>query len=141
MMNLLKQEKLIKESIMKSFKSLALTTLIIVASSSAMANPVITSGNYISKSNSSVIHTDSVSTKQAAYNQALTKLNQLDESTPKELKKALKVASFESTTTQSIGLDDDSYITVQETMNMQGQIQYTGLIHANYHYLERNSND
>ncbi|MCE7535895.1 DUF3316 domain-containing protein [Aliivibrio fischeri] len=128
---------------MKSFKSLALTTLIIVASSSssAMANPVITSGNYISKSNSAVIHTDSVSTKQAAYNQALTKLNQLDESTPKELKKALKVASFESTTTQSIGLDDDSYITVQETMNMQGQIQYTGLIHAKYHYLERNSND
>ena len=126
---------------MKSFKTLALSTIIILASSSAMANPVVTSGNYISKASHTILYTDHVTTKEMAYNQALTQLNKLDNSSPTELKKALKITSFESTTTQSINLDDKSYITVQETMDMQGQIQYTGLIHANYHYLERSSND
>ncbi|GLR73932.1 DUF3316 domain-containing protein [Aliivibrio sifiae] len=119
---------------MKSFKTLALSTIIILASSNAMANPIVTSGNYISKASHTILYTDHVSTKQAAYKQALTQLNTLDNSSPAELKKILKVTS------QNINLDDQSYITVQETMNMQGQIQYTGLIHANYHYLEHTSN-
>ncbi|WP_375320203.1 DUF3316 domain-containing protein [Aliivibrio logei] len=119
---------------MKSFKTLALSTIIILASSSAMANPVVTNGNYISKASNTILYTDHVTTKEMAYNQALTQLNKLDSSSSAELKKILKVTS------QNISLDDQSYITVQETMNMQGQIQYTGLIHANYHYLEHTSN-
>ncbi|WP_122032527.1 DUF3316 domain-containing protein [Aliivibrio sp. EL58] len=126
---------------MKSFKTLALSAVIILASSNAMANSVITSGNYISKTSNTTLYTDHVTTKKEAYNQALTQLNKLDTSSPSELKNALKIKSFESKTTQSISLDDKSYITVQETMNMAGQIQYTGLIHANYHYLEHTSND
>ncbi|AZL86383.1 DUF3316 domain-containing protein [Aliivibrio salmonicida] len=119
---------------MKSLKTLALSAVIILASSNAMANPAVISGHYLNKASHTILHTDHVTTKQAAYNQALTQLNKLDNSSPSELQKILKVDS------QNVQLDNQSYITVKETMNMQGQIQYTGLIHANYHYLEPISN-
>ncbi|MGB5445752.1 MAG: DUF3316 domain-containing protein [Psychromonas sp.] len=76
---------------------------------------------------SRVLPTADATSQAAAYELALTKLETLKADTPVQLNKDLgHLTSFANTVT----LNDGSYTTVQEKMDANGNIMYTGLVHV-----------
>ncbi|USD43792.1 DUF3316 domain-containing protein [Vibrio sp. SCSIO 43135] len=124
---------------MKTKTALLLTSTIALMSSNAFANTLNSNGMYTVVERNKTIHTESMTSKDAAYQQGLTILTQLQESSPKELKRELNVFTVGAASSQ-IQLKDGAYVTTQEFMNADGQVQYKGIVNVGYQYLERTGN-
>ncbi len=115
-------------------KTLATVTLILLSGNVLAGQYINTYGNLEERLATRTIRTDIVASEQEAYKQGLNKLQQLKNSSPKELEQVLQLNIFNS---GGVHLNDDSYITVQEFMNGAGQLRYRGELNVSYHYAER----
>jgi predicted RNA-binding protein with PIN domain len=78
-------------------------------------------------------------TSDAAYQQAFAELNALKSMSARELNKELNISNF-NIASKSTHLKDSGFITVQERMNADGQLEYVGTVNVKVHYAERDSN-
>jgi hypothetical protein len=79
-----------------------------------------------------VVQTSAASTKAAAYELALDKLEQLKQDSSVELNNDL---GHVTTYSNSVSLNDDAYVTVIEKMDKNGELNYAGQVNVSVSYL------
>jgi len=124
---------------MKSIKNVILATSMVILSANVFAGNALY-GDYGVYHDSKVIKTQLVETKSSAYSLALEKSEQLKSESGSELSDEFTLFLNSSKEKNSVTLDDNAYITVQESMNAQGNIVYTGILNVNYSYYQANNN-
>ncbi|MFT6926984.1 MAG: hypothetical protein ACJAZP_002607 [Psychromonas sp.] len=125
---------------MKSIKNVLLASAMVILSANAFAGTALY-GNYSEYHDSSIIKTQTVDTKSAAYSLALEKSDQLKSESGTELSNEFTLLLNSSKEKSSVTLDDNAYITVQESMTAQGDIVYTGMVNVNYSYSQANQSN
>jgi hypothetical protein len=122
---------------MKSIKNVVLAASMGILSANVFAGTALY-GDYGMHHDSKVIKTQAVDTKEDAYSLALEKSKQLRAESGSELSNelALSLDSFKEKNT--VTLDDGAYITVQESLNEQGNVVYSGLVNVTYSYSQAN---
>lgn len=124
---------------MNTIKTALFFTVMTLTSASALAQPLYSAGNYISREEMKTIYVAPTSTSDTAYQQALSELKTLKSLTASELNKELGILTFK-VKSRSTHLKDGGFVTVQERMNENGQVEYLGKVNVKVHYLERDSN-
>ncbi|WP_104040856.1 DUF3316 domain-containing protein [Vibrio hyugaensis] len=124
---------------MKALKTALLVTTMAITSVSAFAQPTFTGGKYISREEMKTISVEPTATSDAAYQQALAELNSLKDMSSRELNKQLNLRAFDIAS-NSTHLQDGGFVTVQERMNEQGQLEYQGTVNVKVNYAQRDSN-
>lgn len=119
---------------MKTIKNVLLASSMVILS----ANVLAVDGNYGVRHASKTIDTQVVESKGSAYSLAFEKLNQLKSESGRELNYEFAVSLGSWQEKNSVTLDDGAYITVQESMNEQGNVVYNGQVHVTYHYSQAN---
>ncbi|MGX9418970.1 DUF3316 domain-containing protein [Vibrio sp. RC27] len=108
---------------MKAIKNTLIATTMVLLSSQVFASD--------SFQEVRVVKTSDMSSKEAAYELALDKLEVLKNDTAVELNKDLgNITAYSN----SVKLNDGSYITISEKMDENGNILYTGQVNANVTY-------
>ena len=122
---------------MKTIKNILLASTMLIFSATAFAGPVVY-GDYSVHRTNKTIKTATADSKEAAYQLGLEKLNLLKAKSGAELSNefALQLGSFKEK--NSVTLNDNANITLQEMMNEQGQLVYTGLVNITYSYSQAN---
>ncbi|NKJ69464.1 DUF3316 domain-containing protein [Vibrio chemaguriensis] len=128
-----------KDKNMNTIKTALFVTVMTLTSASALAQPLYSAGNYISREEMKTIYVAPTSTSDTAYQQALSELKTLKSLTASELNKELGILTFK-VKSRSTHLKDGGFVTVQERMNENGQVEYLGKVNVKVHYLERDSN-
>jgi len=122
---------------MKSIKNVVLAAAMVILSANVFAGTAIY-GDYGVHHESKVIKTQTVGTKAAAYSLAVEKLNQIKSGSGSELSNEFALLLGSSKEKNSVTLGDDAYMTVQESVNEQGNIAYSGLVNVTYSYSQAN---
>lgn len=125
---------------MNSLKTILIVISFSLIGTPAFANQLNSFGNYISRTDAKTLQVAPTKTKQHAYEAALSKLNALEDTSSIDLNKELKVWSI-NVQPHKTHLKEGGYVTVQERMNNNGEIEYVGLVNVKVHYIERNSNN
>ncbi|MCK6264497.1 DUF3316 domain-containing protein [Vibrio sp. ZSDE26] len=126
---------------MKLIKTALMATSLTVLSANVFAGQYFsTSGNLVERSGTRTIQTEPVGTAQEAYKLGLEQLQSLNNSTPQELIRDLRIASIDIDR-RKVHLNENGYITVKELMNADGELLYKGQVNVSYHYAERVSNN
>ncbi|TOL11662.1 hypothetical protein CGH93_04990 [Vibrio parahaemolyticus] len=124
---------------MNAIKTALFVTVMVMTSASAFAQPLFTGGNYVSREEMKTISVTPMATSDEAYQQALSELNSLKTMTARELNKELNILTF-NVKSRSTHLKDGGFVTVQERMNEDGQLEYLGKVNVKVHYAERDNN-
>lgn len=125
---------------MKLIKSAALSTLILLSTSAFAEQYVPAPGNYIQRLNNTTIDTEIVKSKSEAYKVGLKNLSKLYSNSSNELFSTLRIPNVD-VNPRSIHVNDGGYITVEEMMNINGDIIYRGVLNVSYHFSQRDYND
>ncbi|MFT6927560.1 MAG: hypothetical protein ACJAZP_003197 [Psychromonas sp.] len=122
---------------MKSIKNVLLASAMVILSANVFAGTAVY-GDYGVHHDSKVIKTQTVDTKEGAYSLGLEKSNQLKSESGSELSNELALFLSSSKEKNSITLNDNAFITVQESLNAQGEMAYSGLVNVTYSYSQAN---
>ncbi|EHH1261919.1 DUF3316 domain-containing protein [Vibrio parahaemolyticus] len=124
---------------MNAIKTALFVTVMAMTSASAFSQPLFTGGNYVSREEMKNISVTPTATSDEAYQQALSELNSLKTMSARELNKELNILTF-NVKSRSTHLKDGGFVTVQERMNEDGQLEYLGKVNVKVHYAERDNN-
>ncbi|HHC6452189.1 TPA: DUF3316 domain-containing protein [Vibrio parahaemolyticus] len=124
---------------MNAIKTALFVTVMAMTSASAFTQPLFTGGNYVSREEMKTISVTPMATSDEAYQQALSELNSLKTMSARELNKELNILTF-NVKSRSTHLKDGGFVTVQERMNEDGQLEYLGKVNVKVHYAERDNN-
>ncbi|EHR6780292.1 DUF3316 domain-containing protein [Vibrio parahaemolyticus] len=124
---------------MNAIKTALFVTVMAMTSASAFSQPLFTGGNYVSREEMKTISVTPMATSDEAYQQALSELNSLKTMSARELNKELNILTF-NVKSRSTHLKDGGFVTVQERMNEDGQLEYLGKVNVKVHYAERDNN-
>ncbi|EIU6805774.1 MULTISPECIES: DUF3316 domain-containing protein [Vibrio] len=124
---------------MNAIKTALFVTVMAMTSASAFAQPLFAGGNYVSREEMKTISVTPMATSDEAYQQALSELNSLKTMSARELNKELNILTF-NVKSRSTHLKDGGFVTVQERMNEDGQLEYLGKVNVKVHYAERDNN-
>ncbi|MFC1236700.1 DUF3316 domain-containing protein [Vibrio sp. F74] len=125
---------------MKKFNAIFVSLSLVLTSSAVFAQPLYYGANYLSRITEKTIRVEPVETKKLAYEIALSELNALEISTASGLNSALNITNF-SIGSNKTHLEDGSYVTVQERITSEGEMEYVGLVNVKVHYIRRDSNN
>jgi hypothetical protein len=128
-----------KDKNMNTIKTALFVTVMTMTSASALAQPLYAAGNYVSREEMKTIYVAPTSSSDEAYQQALSELNTLKSLPASELNKELNILTF-NVKSRSTHLKDGGFVTVQERMNENGQLEYQGKVNVKVHYVERRDN-
>jgi uncharacterized protein with beta-barrel porin domain len=122
---------------MKSIKNVILASTMVILSANVFAGAAVY-GDYGVRHDSKVIKTQTAETESAAYSYALEKSKQLKSESGSELSNEFALLLGSSKEKNSVTLGDNTYITIQESMNAQGNMVYNGLVNVTYRYSQAN---
>lgn len=125
---------------MNSIKTTLFVTLMTMTSASAFAQPLFSGGNYVSRESMKTISVASMTTSDEAYQQAMSELNTLKTMSVQELNKELNILTF-NVKSRSTHLEEGGFVTVQERMNENGQLEYLGRVNVKVHYYAQRDNN
>jgi hypothetical protein len=125
---------------MKSLKTLLVATSLVLFSVPSMAASLAPGSKYSVETNQRTLVTPASDNKESAYAEGQQMLNELQQSKPTELRSILKVIAFQPKELSSLQVNDNSYVTVQESMNTAGEIEYRGLVNVQYQHLRYDNN-
>ncbi|CAL6172275.1 MULTISPECIES: DUF3316 domain-containing protein [Vibrio] len=114
---------------------------IILTSATSIAQPLYSGSNYMSRVDHKIVSIDAVSSKQQAYTLGAEKLSEFEAMNGGDLSAALVPVRSYGITRNTTHLKDKGYVTVQERLNNQGQLEYVAKVHLNVHYQMRDSNN
>ena len=86
------------------------------------------------------VMTDAYSDRSVAYQAGMNKLSALESATPEQLSNEIDLFVTENMEVDSVELENGSYVTVQERMNSNGQVEYVGVVNIDVDY-EYSSDD
>ena len=123
---------------MNLLNKMLLTSSILLTSAAAIAKPLYSGGNYISRVDHKTVSTDAVGSKQEAYTLGAEKLLEFEGMSGRDLNADLVLIN--GIVRDKTHLEDGGYVTVQERLNTQGQLEYVAKVHLYVHYKERDNN-
>jgi hypothetical protein len=123
---------------MNLLNKMLLTSSILLTSAAAIAQPLYSGGNYISRVDHKTVSTDAVGSKQEAYTLGAEKLLEFEGMSGRDLNADLVLIN--GIVRDKTHLKDGGYVTVQERLNTQGQLEYVAKVHLYVHYKERDNN-
>ncbi|GIA66728.1 hypothetical protein VCSRO181_3162 [Vibrio cholerae] len=123
---------------MNLLNKMLLTSSILLTSAAAIAQPLYSGGNYISRVDHKTVSTDAVGSKQEAYTLGAEKLLEFEGMSGRDLNADLVLIN--GIVRDKTHLEDGGYVTVQERLNTQGQLEYVAKVHLYVHYKERDNN-
>ncbi|MFH0267276.1 DUF3316 domain-containing protein [Vibrio rumoiensis] len=126
---------------MNLLNKMLLTSSILLTSAAAIAQPLYSGGNYISRVDHQTVSTDAVGSKQEAYTLGAEKLLEFEGMSGRDLNADLVFIRSYGIGRDKTHLEDGGYVTVQERLNTQGQLEYVAKVHLHVHYTERDSNN
>ncbi|EKA5859678.1 DUF3316 domain-containing protein [Vibrio alginolyticus] len=126
---------------MNTLNKLLLTTSILFTSAVTVAQPLYSGGNYVSRVNHATVLTQATSSKELAYKLGAEKLAELEGMNGKELESEFMLVRNYGSNRNSTHLKEQRYVTVEERLNSQGQMEYVAQVHLQVHYQERDSNN
>jgi hypothetical protein len=124
---------------MNTIKIALIASIISLASVPVFAQPSYNGGNYISRVDSKTVPVAPATTSDEAYQLGLSELQRLKTMSAQELNNGLRILMF-NTYSKSTHLEDAGFVTVQEQMNENGELEYVGKVNIKVHYTERDSN-
>lgn len=124
---------------MNVLKAALFATSMTLISASALAQPYFVGGNYVSREQVKVISVAPASSSEAAYQNALSELSSLIAMPASDLYKELRIQKYD-VDSRTTHIKDGGYVTVQERMNEDGQIEFLGNVNVTVHYAERDDN-
>jgi hypothetical protein len=125
---------------MNLLNKMLLTSSILLTSAAAIAQPLYTGGNYISRVDHKTVSIEAVGSKQEAYTLGAEKLLEFEGMSGRDLNADLVPIRSYVIGRDKTHLKDGGYVTVQERLNHQGQLEYVAKVHFDVHYQERDSN-
>tara|TARA_R110001583_G_scaffold11285_2_gene51352 strand:- start:27034 stop:27408 length:375 start_codon:yes stop_codon:yes gene_type:complete len=93
-------------------------------------------GQYLTHNSNRQIVTEIADSKLKAYENGFEKLQALTDKSGRELGAELKIVLDSNSPSSSIHLDN-TYVTVTEFLNKEGDVVYQGVVNAGFHYQER----
>ncbi|PSU34246.1 DUF3316 domain-containing protein [Photobacterium lutimaris] len=126
---------------MKLLKSIAVATTLVMFSLPSMASTSLLPGSkYSVQSNERVINTTTFETRDAAYAEGQHVLNVLETSKPEELHKMLRVMAWGPQEISSLRIQDNGYVTVDEMMSSDGNVEYRANVNVRYEHFRYDNN-
>ncbi|ELR66476.1 hypothetical protein C942_04174 [Photobacterium marinum] len=125
---------------MKTVKSLLVAASLVAFSVPSMASTLVAGSKYSVETNSRTLVTQVSDSKEGAYAAGQDMLNELQQSNPVELRSILKANTFQPKELASLQVKDNSYITVEESMNAAGNMEYRALVNVQYQHLRYDNN-
>ena len=122
---------------MKKIKNVVLVSSMLILSTSVFAARAPIDGDYHEYQDSRTIKTAVVDSKAVAYSLGVEQLKLLQSESGRALSEDLSTSALSFKEINSIELNDGGYVTVQESMNAQGDIAYTGLVNVTYNYYRK----
>jgi len=114
---------------MKTLTALATASILLISATAANA-----ASSYFATTIKDTVMTDTVSSRDAAYQAGTQKLSSLQSSTPRELSDELGLFYQDDVIERSIELGDNAYVTVQERRGANGEVGYVGVVNLNVSY-------
>ncbi|SVD82373.1 uncharacterized protein METZ01_LOCUS435227 [marine metagenome] len=125
---------------MNTIKTALVVSLMALTTVPVFAQPLnIIGGNYISREDMKTVSVAPTSTSDEAYQLALSELHHLKTMSAQELNDELRVLTF-SVNSKRTHLENAGFVTVQERMNENGELEYVGKVNVKVHYVERDNN-
>ena len=125
---------------MKTVKSLLVAASLVVLSLPVTASSLVPGSKYSVETNSRTLVSQENNSKEDAYATGKKMLDELKHSQPSELRSVLNVSTFQPKELASLQLKDNSYVTVEESMNTDGNIEYRALVNVQYQHLRYDNN-
>ena len=111
---------------MKKLSTLVATSILLVSATAANAFTIY--------QDPTTTMTDTYSSRDAAYQAGLNKLTSLSSASPSQLAEELDIFVTDNMKEDTIHLNNGAYVTVQERMNDNGQVEYTGVVNFDVDY-------
>ncbi|OUJ60863.1 hypothetical protein BTO03_10490 [Vibrio parahaemolyticus] len=124
---------------MNTIKTAIIASIISLASVPVFAQPLYNGGNYISRVDSKTVSVALATTSDEAYQLGLSELHRLKTMSAQELNNEFRILTF-NTYSKSTHLENLGFVTVQERMNVNGELEYVGKVNIKVHYMVRDSN-
>ncbi|WP_434355738.1 DUF3316 domain-containing protein [Parasalinivibrio latis] len=122
---------------MKTLTKLVTAAVIALSSSAVMAKSLPYGSSYTPVIESRAIQVTPADNKKDAFNRAIVQLQSLEAQSSSQLRKSLKVWSPNYIKPYSLHLKENGYVTVDERMNSNGNLEYVGVVNVRFHYLNR----
>jgi hypothetical protein len=122
---------------MSIIKKLLLASAMLILSVNVFAGPVLY-GNYTLHNDHKTVTTATVASRNKAYDLGLKKLNEMKAKSSLELAREFVLFLDSAKEINSVTLDDDGYITIDESMNNRGELVYTAKVHLSCSYSKAN---
>lgn len=124
---------------MNTIKTALIASIISLTSVPVFAQPLYNGGNYSSRVDSTTVPVAPATTSDDAYQLGLSELQRLKTMSAQELNSELRMLTF-NTYSKNTHLENAGFVTVQEQMNENGELEYIGKVNIKVHYMERDSN-
>ncbi len=124
---------------MNTIKTALLVSIMTLTAVPVFAQPLYIGGNYISREVMKTVAVAPTSTSDEAYQLALSELHLLKAMSAQELNNELLILTF-NVNSNSTHLENAGFVTVQERMNENGELEYVGKVNVKVHYVERDNN-
>lgn len=124
---------------MNTIKTALIASIISLTSVPVFAQPLYNGGNYSSRVDSTTVPVAPATTSDDAYQLGLSELQRLKTMSAQELNSELRILTF-NTYSKNTHLENAGFVTVQEQMNENGELEYIGKVNIKVHYMERDSN-
>ncbi|MCG9612134.1 DUF3316 domain-containing protein [Vibrio harveyi] len=124
---------------MNTIKTAFIASIISLTSVPVLAQPLHNGGNYLSQLDSKTVSVAPTATSDEAYQLGLSELQRLKTMSAQELNSKLGILTF-NTYSKNTHLENTGFVTVQERMNENGELEYVGKVNVKVHYVERDNN-
>lgn len=111
---------------------------LLIAVSLLLTSLSATAAMFFEQSVSKTLTTITAPTKSAAYQLGVNKLAQLKDSSPSELERALG-APIGAVEANTMHLNDEGFIMIQERMDANGQLSYTAIVEVSVGFVPHSS--
>ncbi|MBD1555725.1 DUF3316 domain-containing protein [Vibrio sp. S9_S30] len=120
-------------------KILLTSSIFLFTSAAAVAEPLNSGGNYVSRITHSTVLTQATSSKEQAYKLGAKKLAEYEGMSAKELESEFILVRSYGSKENATHLKEQRYVTVEERLNSQGKMEYVAQVHLQVHYQERDN--
>ncbi|MCW8996028.1 MAG: DUF3316 domain-containing protein [Psychromonas sp.] len=122
---------------MKVIRNLLLASSILILSANVFARSVVY-GNYSLHNDRGTIWLPAAESRETAYALGLEKLKQLKSEPGAKLADEFSIFLKSPKERNSVELDEDAYVTVEESTDRHGNIVYKAKLHLSYSYYKAN---
>ena len=80
------------------------------------------------------VKTEAFNSRDAAYQAGINKLSALENASPRQLSREVDLFVTDNMRANSVKLEDGAYVTIEERMSANGELEYVGVVNIDIDY-------